>query len=94
MDLRRVGPEERITGALLHDFLLSALRHDAIHDAVIERMAFFADCGQLDAEGLAYVLPELVGELLAVVDKADWIILAEVLIDAYRDAESGGEVAR
>jgi hypothetical protein len=36
LDARGVGGGDRISAAVLRDFLLACLRHDALHDAVIE----------------------------------------------------------
>ena len=85
-EVRRIGAGDTIPVTVLRDFLLSALRHDAIHDELFERMHFHAARRQLDAEGLAVVLPELIGDVIAVASKEDWIALAGVLIDAYDDA--------
>jgi len=90
--VRRLTPGDTITVEVLRDFLLSALRHDALADAVAERMAFHARRGQLDAIGLAAVLPEMIGDVLHVARKEDWVALAGSLIDAARDdLPRGGE---
>jgi hypothetical protein len=85
-EVRRIGADDAIPVTVLRDFLLGALRHDAIHDVLFERMDFHAARRQLDADGLAAVLPELIGDVLAVASKEDWIALAEILIDSYDDA--------
>jgi hypothetical protein len=66
------------------------LRHEALYDVVLERMAFHAERNQLDAVGLAAVLPELIGDVLEVGTKEDWIAVAGVLIEDYRDARGEG----
>lgn len=92
-DVRRIAVDDAIPIALLRDFALTALRHDAIYDELIERMAFHAGRGQLDAIGLAAVLPELIGDVLEVVTKADWVAVAEALIADFREGidQEGGE---
>ena len=90
-ELRSLGPDETISVTVLHDFLLSALRHDAIYDALIERMTLQADALQLDPEGLAIVLPGLISDLLDIVGKEDWIAVAELLIGDAREELEGGE---
>lgn len=88
--VREFTPGDTITVEVLRDFLMTALRHDAIADVLVERMAFHARRGQLDAVGLAAVLPELIGDVLHVARKEDWVALAEALIDAAGDDLSGG----
>lgn len=89
-ELRSLGPDETISVTVLHGFLLSALRHDAIYDALIERMTFQADARQLDPEGLAIVLPGLISDLFDVVGKEDWIAVADLLIrDAHEELDGG-----
>jgi hypothetical protein len=83
--VREFMPGDTITVEVLRDFLMTALRHDAIADVLIERMAFHARRGRLDAVGLAAVLPELIGDVLHVARKEDWLAIAEALIDAARD---------
>jgi hypothetical protein len=91
-ELRRPACDEPVT--VLHDFLLSALRHDALRDALLERMTFQADSLQLDPEGLAIVLPSLLYHLLDTVGKEDWIAVAEHLIhDSQRGIGAGEKVA-
>jgi hypothetical protein len=92
--VRELTPGDAITVEVLRDFLMTALRHDAIADVLVERMAFHARRGQLDAVGLAAVLPELVGDVLHVARKEDWLALAEALIDAARDDLPGGGAER
>lgn len=88
--VRELSPGDVITVEVLRDFLFTALRHDAIADALVERMAFHARRGQLDAVGLAAVLPELIGDVLHVARKEDWTAIAEALIEAARDDLPGG----
>lgn len=91
-DVREVEDGDRISEAVLRDFLLACLRHDALHDVVIERIDELATDGDLDTSRVAALLPRLHGELLAVVRCPDWIYAAGALIDAYRDAtEEGGQ---
>jgi hypothetical protein len=85
-DAREIGGGDRISEAVLRDFLLTCLRHDALHDVVIERIDEQATEGDLDISRVAALLPRLHGELLAVVRCPDWIYAAGALIDAYRDA--------
>jgi hypothetical protein len=88
--VRQITAGDTITPEVLRDFILAALRHDALTDAVVERMAFHARRGQLDEVGLAAVLPELIGDVMDVARKEDWVVLAEALIDAARDDLPGG----
>jgi hypothetical protein len=89
--IRRIAGEDVIEVGVLCDFILHALRHYAIADVLIERMVFHARRGQLDAVGLAAVLPELIDDVLAVATKEDWATIAEALIDAaHFDLPGGG----
>jgi hypothetical protein len=88
--VRQITAGDTITVDVLHDFIMAALRHDAIADVLVERMAFHARRGQLDAVGIAAVLPELIGDVLDVATNEDWVALAEALIDAARDDLPGG----
>jgi hypothetical protein len=90
-DLRQVGEGDLISAAVLRDFLLACLRHDALHDVVMERLDALAREGGLDISRVAKMLPELHAELLGVVRAPDWIYAAGALIDAYRDAAGEGE---
>jgi hypothetical protein len=81
--IRRLSGGESVSTEVLRDFLIRALRHDAIADVLLERMVFFWDCRQLDPEGLAIALPDLVNDLLEVVGKEDWIAIAGLLIEDF-----------
>ena len=83
--IRQIAGDDVIDVGVLRDFILQALRHEAVADALIERMDFHAQRHQLDAVGLAAVLPELIGDVLAVATKEDWTTIAEALIGAARD---------
>ncbi|MBS1885992.1 MAG: hypothetical protein JSU06_02290 [Actinobacteria bacterium] len=90
-DVREVGDGDKISGAVPRDFLLTCLRHDALHDVVVERLDDLAKDGHLDISRVAKLLPRLHEELLAAVRTPDWIYVAGAMIDAYRDAtEEGG----
>jgi hypothetical protein len=89
--IRQIAGDDVIEIGVLRDFILQALRHEAIADVLIERMVFHARRHQLDAVGLAAVLPELIGDVLAVATKEDWTTIAEALITAARDDLPGGE---
>lgn len=89
-EIRRIADGEMIAVSVVHDFLLAALHSDAIFDALLERMAFFDDSRQLDAEGLAVLLPELVAGVMGVVGKEDWIVVAELLIEELHEMRGGG----
>lgn len=93
-EIRRIAEGETIPVTTLRDFILWALRHEALYDVVLERMAFHADRNQLDAIGLAAALPELIGDVLEVGTKEDWTVVAEVLIEEFRDARGGGGAER
>lgn len=86
LDAREIGGGDRISAAVLRDFLLTCFRHDALHDAVIERIDEQATEGDLDISRVAALLPRLHGELLAAVRHPDWLYAAGALIDAHRDA--------
>jgi hypothetical protein len=91
-DLREISDAESIPASVVRDFLLTCLRHDALHDVVIERIDELANERDLDIPSVAALLPRLHEELLAVVRCPDWIYAAGALIDAYRDAtEEGGD---
>lgn len=91
--VRQIAVGDTIPVEVLRDFLLAALRHDAIADALVERMAFHARRGQLDAVGLAAVLPQLIGDVLHAARREDWLAIADAAIDAARD-DLPGEVSR
>ena len=85
-DIRRISSDDRIPVAILRDFLMAALRHEAIADVLIERMAFQAERGELDAHCLSAVLPELIPQLLDAATNEDWMAIADALIDDMREA--------
>jgi hypothetical protein len=85
-DIRRISSDDRIPVAILRDFLMAALRHEAIADILIERMAFQAERGELDAHRLSAVLPELIPQLLDVATNQDWMAIADALIEDMREA--------
>ncbi len=89
-EIRRIAEGETIPVGVVHDFLLAALHSDAIYDVLLERMAFFDDCRQLDPEGLAVLLPELVAGVMNVVGKEDWIVVAELLIEEFHEIRGEG----
>lgn len=89
-EIRRITEGDTIAVTTLRDFVLRMLRHDALYDVVLERMAFHAERDQLDAVGLAAVLPELIGDVLEVGTKEDWIAVAGILIEDFRDARGEG----
>ncbi len=93
-EVREVEDGGRISEAVVRDFLLACLRHDALHDVVVERIDAMATEGQLEISRVAALLPRLHGELLAVVRCPDWIYAAGALIDAYRDATEEEGVPR
>lgn len=88
-EIHQIADEDVIPVDVLRDFVLHSLRHDAIRDVLIERMTFHAERDQLDAVGLAAVLPQLIGDLLALVTSEDWTEIAEELIADLRKALSG-----
>jgi hypothetical protein len=91
-EIRRIGGTgDAIPVDVLRDFLLVCLRHDALRDAVMERMAIQAGRDRLDPTGVALVLPTMMGELVATALPEDWHSIAVALIEAYRDAR-GEEV--
>jgi len=85
-ETRRITEGDEIPVAVLRDLLFGVLRHDALHDALIERMDFHARREQLDPEGLSAALPEMVGDVLAVATRDDWLAVAEAFVEGFRDA--------
>ncbi len=83
---RTINPGDTISAGVLRDFLLRALRHDAISDILIERMVFRAERGRLDAQGLSALLPELIVEVLDAAANEDWMAVADALIEDTREA--------
>lgn len=83
--IRRISREDTIPISVLRDFLLQALRHDAIGDVLIERMASRAERGSLDVHGLSALLPELIDHVLDAASNEDWMAIADLLIDDMRD---------
>lgn len=84
-DLRWIGRDDAIPAGILRDFLLQALRHDAIADVLIERMVSRAEAGRLDANGLSALLPELIDNVLGVSTSEDWLAIADALIEDARE---------
>jgi hypothetical protein len=85
-DLRRIACDDAIPASILRDFLLRALRHDAIADVLIERMVSRAERGRLDAHSLSALLPELIGNVLDAAANEDWLAIADALIEDTREA--------
>ena len=85
-DLRWIARDDAIPIRTLRDFLLQALRHDAIADVLIERMVARAEAGRLDAHSLSVLLPELIGDLLDATANEDWLAIADALIEDTREA--------
>lgn len=85
-DIRRIATEDTIPVAVLRDFVLAALRHDAISDVLIERMVSRAERGRLDAHSLSALLPELIDDVLGAAAEEDWLAIADVLIEDTREA--------
>ena len=85
-DIRRIGSDDTIAVDVLRDFLMQALRHDAIRDVLIERMTSRAERGNLDAFSLSAILPDLIAEVLVVTTNEDWMAIADVLIEDMREA--------
>lgn len=88
-DLREVGDGDTISAAVVREFLLTCLRHDAIQDVVMERLDGLAREDELDISRVAKMLPELHAELLGAVRCPDWIYVSGAVMDAYRDAAGG-----
>lgn len=85
-DIRRIGSDDTILVSVLRDFLMQALRHDAIRDVLIERMASRAERGRLDAHSLSVLLPELIADVFDVAINEDWMAIADTLIEDMREA--------
>lgn len=85
-EIRRIGRDDTIPASVLRDFLMRALRHDAIADVLIERMVLRSERGQLDAHSLAALLSELIYDVLDVAGNEDWLVIADALIEDMRDA--------
>ncbi len=92
--VRELTPGDAITVEVLRDFLFTALRHGANRRRPGRADGLPRAAGQLDAVGLAAVLPELIGDVLHVARRQDWTAIAEVLIDAARDDLPGAEERR
>ena len=84
--IRRIASDDSIPVDILRDFLLRALRHEAIADVLIERMASRAERGNLDAFSLSAILPDLIAEVLVVANNEDWMAIADLLIEDMREA--------
>lgn len=85
-EIRQVASDDAIPARLLRDFVLQALRHDAIRDVLLERMVF-------RAEGAGSMLmvcppscPDLIAEVLDATACEDWIEVADALIEDTREA--------
>lgn len=85
-DTRRISSDDTIPVGVLRDFLLRALRHEAIGDVLIERMAARAERGHLDAFTLSAILPDLIAEVVVVATNEDWMAIADTLIEDMREA--------
>lgn len=85
-DIRWIACGDTIPTALLRDFLVRALRHDAIRDVLIERMALRAERGRLDPGSLAVLLPQLIADVLDVATNDDWTAIADGLIEEMRES--------
>ena len=85
-DIRRIAAGDTIPVAVLRDFVLATLRHDAISDVLIERMVSRAERGRLDARGLSPLLPELIDDVLGAAAEEDWLAIADTLIEDTREA--------
>lgn len=85
-DTRRIASDDAIPVGVLRDFLLAALRHEAISDVLIERMASRAERGNLDAFSLSAILPDLIAEVLVAATEMDWMAIADALIEDMREA--------
>lgn len=85
-ETRRIASDDTIPVGVLRDFLLRALRHEAIADVLIERMASRAERGNLDPFTLSAILPDLIAEVVVVTTNEDWMAIADVLIEDMREA--------
>ena len=85
-DLRWIARDDSIPVATLRDFLVQALRHDAIADVLIERMVSRAEAGRLDAHSLSALLPGLIGDVLDAAANEDWLAIADALIEDARES--------
>ncbi len=91
--LREIDGGDTIAASVLRDFLLTCLRHDALHDATTGRLDALARKGRLDISLVAEMIRDEVGNLQAAVEYQDWLYVAGALMDAYRDA-AGEEEGR
>ncbi len=90
VDIREIADGDTIPAPVLRNFLLACFRHDALGDAVMERLDGLAAADELDISRVAKLLPAMHAELLGVVRLPDWIYVAGALMDAYRDASGEG----
>jgi hypothetical protein len=88
--VREIAGGDTISASVLRDFLLTCLRHDALRDAATERLDALAGEDRLDITLVAKMLREEVANLQAAVRFQDWLRVAGVLMDAYRDTAGEG----
>jgi hypothetical protein len=84
--LREIDGGDTIAASVLRDFLLTCLRHDALHDATTERLDALEREGRSDISVVAKMLREMVGGLNAAVKFQDWLYVSGAVMGAYDDA--------
>lgn len=85
-EIRRIACEDTIPVSVLRDFVLAALRHDAISDALTELLFNRVSKGDFRPEPLAPSLRSMIEEILDAAEPEDWQIVALRLIDDAREA--------
>lgn len=101
-EVRRIAGGDATPVPVLRDLIFTCLRHDALHDLIVERLDLLARMERLDLlpdeeepdlpRRLAGALPDLIDELLRSARYEDWVHVAAALTDAYHDAAGAGEV--
>lgn len=85
-ELRTIAPGETISGQLVRDFILAALRHDAIQDVLSEQLFERLERDEADPDALAGALRLLIEEVLDAATAEDLRGIARCLIDDARAA--------
>lgn len=87
---RIIAPGETITASLVRDFILAALRHDAIQDVLSEQLFDLLARGDVNADAFAATLRPMIEEILDVATAEDLRSVAVCLIDDARAAMGRG----
>lgn len=85
-ELRTIAPGETIAAQLVRDFILAALRHDAIQDVLSEQLFERLERDEANPDALAGALVPMIEEVLDVATAEDLQGIASCLIDDARAA--------